>query len=1247
METALNENMKDVDALYRSLLRKLRRYDSSLFTKTTAQSTVLNVIDGGEVNTDDDLSIQVKTATTIEQVKKAFTDLLDANTYTVDEKNLMYKGIRTIARSFNTNYNSLNKAKDQAIASMSIIITTVTVALILIAGYNYKNGNFEWLKQNWPNYTSAKITGSIGALILFYIYMANNIKSINDDKLHGRYLYKKLSSECNLDALKDDISKDINASQKIANFMVHYCNNFVLNPRDSVALTARIKVFFDRQKLFLNKRFQSMTYKSDVDKRVNKLFNVFVQENSSVLVDYIKKYANTPEPVSAPAPAPASALSPAPAPVDAASTIANLTAKMQDVCNTILKKTVRQNTLITLQQNDGGNTYSFMSYMIKDILGSTFSGLDGNTLFQALQRVAQHQANTASAKNSAINADILADPNRAITNINMIVTYIEDDVKNQRIIAEPDGTPSVPTQFVDLNLFNQMMADTSIAQLQKMYNEMRVIDGVMNGELSQAQLEYKLEYNAAAYQGGYTNIQWAAYGITLVVGGCALGGFVLDEEWLGAKPGTTAAPPSTSLSRPKTKADVETAIKAAKDALDSAEAQKTRDAAIEAILAYDTPNKSQELIDMFLNAEGLTSDERQKRKDALDKKTASASRTTNKTSLDNMDATLKLVIVICTYIFIGIMGFGLISRRQNDLTYAYTARDDNSTGLINGMTELMSMIQDLQALKRLHGNNDPTDKQLDQVEEYVHISTTNGAKTYVSSSDNTLEFKNLPDAIAYSTEQKVHDIYYQYINTINLYDSDNYFRPELIQVPFPWTEILMNFVMLVICIMVLTIAFTNFSPYKNAERISTASKCIDRAEVIKGETMAKRMQTGGAAAEVDPVLKNDLYKFYQDADKLSIEVEGSYTSFKDLANKQNLSDEKADVIVQVSLIKSDYDRANSKVTKAQSDLDAKTTTMVHRETELNTAQTLQNNIAYALSQYNNAKQEVATAQSVLDAETATLKEIQINKQKMEQRLNNATTSRDSLFPDLLYPSPSPGSPPGSPVNSVTITSSLNETVDASKIRLDKLIGYKQKLTTISNALEDQVVPIKNRLNRYNKEVDDLYKSIKTIDENISKLNSSNNNRRYDEYRNDSTSETKNQISEHNINKQIANQKINDFKKIIVETGNQLDTVNSIAKRFNNNMISAFGPKIDALIKKGSALIAAHKDKFDNEAKKQQIAQLDGKCVIMDEQVDDSAQQQVIKVSIMVAVISSTLYMSNVILNSSMGYGSTLQQMRHI
>ena len=150
-----------------------------------------------------------------------------------------------------------------------------------------------------------------------------------------------------------------------------------------------------------------------------------------------------------------------------------------------------------------------------------------------------------------------------------------------------------------------------------------------------------------------------------------------------------------------------------------------------------------------------------------------------------------------------------------------------------------------------------------------------------------------------------------------------------------------------------------------------------------------------------------------------------------------------------------------------------------------------------------------------------------------------------------------------------------------------------------------------------------------------------------EYRNDSTSETKNQISEHNINKQIANQKINDFKKIIVETGNQLDTVNSIAKRFNNNMISAFGPKIDALIKKGSALIAAHKDKFDNEAKKQQIAQLDGKCVIMDEQVDDSAQQQVIKVSIMVAVISSTLYMSNVILNSSMGYGSTLQQMRHI
>lgn len=1240
METALNENMKDVDALYRSLLRKLRRYNSGLFTKTTAQSTVL----------DDDLSIQVKTATTDEDVKKAFTDLLTAKT---EDEKLLYKGIRTIARSFNTNYNSLNKAKDQAIASMSIIITTVTVALILIFVYNFNNLNLlnPTNYENWPNYTSAKITGSIGALILFYMYMANNIKSINDDKLHGRYLYKKLSSECNLDALKDDI-KDSDAPNKIAKFMVNYCNNFVLNPRDSVALTARIKVFFDRQKLFLNKRFQSMTYKSDVDKRVNKLFNVFVQENSSVLVDYIKKYANTPEPVSAPAPAPApaSALSPAPAPVDAASTIANLTAKMQDVCNTILKKTVRQNTLITLQQNDGGNTYSFMSYMIKDILGSTFSGLDGNTLFQALQRVAQHQANTASAKNSAINANILADPNRAITNINMIVTYIEDDVKNQRIIAEPDGTPSVPTQFVDLNLFNQMMADTSIAQLQKMYNEMRVIDGVMNGELSQAQLEYKLEYNAAAYQGGYTNIQWAAYGITLVVGGCALGGFVLDEEWLGAKPKTTAASSSTSLSHSKTKADVETAIEEANKAvktgaIEEQQTANTRDTAITAItsiLNYDTPNKSQELIDMFLNAEGLTSDERQKRKDALDKATAKNSRVTNKTSLDNMDATLKLVIVICTYIFVCVMGFGLISRRQNDLTYAYTARDDNSTGLINGMTELMSMIQDLQALKRLHGNNDPTDKQLDQVEEYVHISTTNGAKTYVSSSDNTLEFKNLPDAIAYATEQKVHDIYYQYISTINLYDSDNYFRPELIQVPFPWTEILMNFVMLVICIMVLTIAFTNFSPYKNAERISTASKCIDRAEVIKGEAMMKVRQTGGADTDVDPVLKNDLYKFYQDADKLSKELGGSYKSFKELASNQNLSDKKADMVVQLNLIKSDYDSANSKVAKAQNNLDEKNTSMMLRKTELDSAPT---NIAYAESKFKNAEQEVATAQSVLHAEKTALTNIQIKQKDLADTFSKATTSTDSLFPDLNS-STTGSSSSGSPADSVTITSTLDETFAESKATLDKLIGYKQNLTTISNAVEDQVVPIKNRLNRYNKEVDDLYKSIKTIDENISKLNSSNNNRRY-EYGNDSTSETKNQISEHNINKQIANQKINDFKKIIVETGNQLDTVNSIAKRFNASIISAFGPKIDALIKKGSALIAAHKDKFDNEAKKQQIAQLDGKCVIMDEQVDDSAQQQVIKVSIMVAVISSTLYMSNVILNSSMGYGSTLQQMRHI
>ena len=188
-------------------------------------------------------------------------------------------------------------------------------------------------------------------------------------------------------------------------------------------------------------------------------------------------------------------------------------------------------------------------------------------------------------------------------------------------------------------------------------------------------------------------------------------------------------------------------------------------------------------------------------------------------SLDNL---LKIVVGGAMYVFVCVIFGSLLYKRKQDLDHKRTMYTDNSSGLPYEMSRLSELLDNICTLRE--GTRGAVEPILAQ---FMNKSKADRYpdKPYTLDDDKLNKQLNYADATQAALEKKKQELYYQFNKVLNLYKDDNFYQMNTIAVPFPWTEIIMNAMMLVICIVTLSIVYANFSPYVMADDINDLQKC--------------------------------------------------------------------------------------------------------------------------------------------------------------------------------------------------------------------------------------------------------------------------------------------------------------------------------------------------------------------------------------------------------------------------------------
>jgi len=188
-------------------------------------------------------------------------------------------------------------------------------------------------------------------------------------------------------------------------------------------------------------------------------------------------------------------------------------------------------------------------------------------------------------------------------------------------------------------------------------------------------------------------------------------------------------------------------------------------------------------------------------------------------SLDNL---LKIVIGGAMYVFVCVIFGSLLYKRKIDLDRKRTMYTDNSSGLPYEMSRLSELLDNVCTLRE--GTRDAIEPILAQ---FMNKSKADQYpdKPYTLDDDKLNKQLTYKDATEAALDKKKQELYYQFNKVLHLYKEDNFYQQNTIAIPFPWTEIIMNAMMLVICIVTLSIVYSNFSPYVMADDISDLKKC--------------------------------------------------------------------------------------------------------------------------------------------------------------------------------------------------------------------------------------------------------------------------------------------------------------------------------------------------------------------------------------------------------------------------------------
>jgi hypothetical protein len=193
-----------------------------------------------------------------------------------------------------------------------------------------------------------------------------------------------------------------------------------------------------------------------------------------------------------------------------------------------------------------------------------------------------------------------------------------------------------------------------------------------------------------------------------------------------------------------------------------------------------------------------------------------------KSSNRYLDNTLKIVVAMSLYLFILVIFGSVLYKRKQDLDHKRTMYTDNSSGLPYEMLRLSELLDNLCTLRA------GTREQIEPVlAQFMNKSNEDKYpdKPYTLDDAKIEQQLSYSDAVETTKSLKTEELYYQFNKVLNLYNDDNFYQTSHISIPFPWTEIIMHSMMLVICIVTLSIVYANFSPYVMADDVTDLKKC--------------------------------------------------------------------------------------------------------------------------------------------------------------------------------------------------------------------------------------------------------------------------------------------------------------------------------------------------------------------------------------------------------------------------------------
>ena len=208
---------------------------------------------------------------------------------------------------------------------------------------------------------------------------------------------------------------------------------------------------------------------------------------------------------------------------------------------------------------------------------------------------------------------------------------------------------------------------------------------------------------------------------------------------------------------------------------------------------------------------------------------------------------LKIIIAVSAYVFAMVVFGSIIYKKWQDINYQSYIYESNSTTLPLQLEKISNVLQEIMILKGDTTTGiSASDPQKDKKKATIDYRKESILAQYMKKNAATSKWDSLENAgISYDSNAAVvqalnfkkRELYDSYINAVQTYQKQHYFAMTEISVPFPWSEIFVNGIMLLVCVLAVVLVYAKFSPYILADEINDLNKCLGNLQ--DGEKASK------------------------------------------------------------------------------------------------------------------------------------------------------------------------------------------------------------------------------------------------------------------------------------------------------------------------------------------------------------------------------------------------------------------------